>query len=89
MNSRLRNYGLWLSVLAFIPMLLEAFGINILPDNYDEIIKSFLGILVIAGILNNPQTSNRGYLDDKAKNIKPADKVKKDSEKGPEEENDA
>ncbi|MCT8977631.1 holin [Clostridium sp. CX1] len=62
--NRFRNYGLWLSIAAFIPMLLKAFGKDILPDNYDELINAFLSILVIAGILNNPQTNNRGFLDD-------------------------
>lgn len=65
MNNRFRNYGLWLSILAFIPLLLEALGLNVLPKNYNELITSFLGILVLAGILNDPTTQNKGYFDDK------------------------
>lgn len=64
MKNRLKNYGLWVSVLAFIPMVLEAFGVNLLPDNYDEIVKSLLSILVLAGLISNPSTENHGYLDD-------------------------
>lgn len=62
--SRLKNYGLWTSIIAFIPLVLEGFGVEILPDNYQAIATAFLGILVTAGILNNPTTSNKGFLDD-------------------------
>lgn len=64
--DRFKNYGLWVSIAAFIPMLLKAFGIDVIPDTYDEIVNSFLGILVLAGIISNPQTDNKGYLDDKS-----------------------
>lgn len=63
--SRFKNYGLWVSVAALIPMVLQGFGVKVLPDNYNEIITAVLGILVAAGILNNPTTDNKGYLDDK------------------------
>lgn len=62
--NRFKNYGLWLSIFAFIPLLLESFGLGVVPKNYSEIVNSFLGILVIAGILNNPSTQSKGYLDD-------------------------
>lgn len=65
--SRFKNYGLWVSIAAFIPMLLKGFGVNTIPDNYNEIVNSFLAILVLSGILSNPQTDNRGYLDDTEK----------------------
>ncbi|MBC2582643.1 hypothetical protein [Clostridium sp. DJ247] len=39
--------------------------IDILPANYNDLVNSLLGILVVAGILSNPQTENKGYLDDK------------------------
>jgi len=63
--NRFKNYGLWIAILAFIPLLLEALGLNILPKNYNELITSLLGILVLAGILNNPTTENKGFFDDK------------------------
>jgi uncharacterized membrane protein len=63
-KKRLRNYGLWVAVAAFIPMLLEAFGLDVLPENYNQIVKSFLGILVLLGIINNPTTENPGFKDD-------------------------
>lgn len=67
MNNRFKNYGLWVSIFAFIPLLLQGLNINILPDNYNEIVNSFLGILVLAGLLNNPDTDCKGFKDDKKK----------------------
>ncbi|GAA0176968.1 hypothetical protein SH2C18_02790 [Clostridium sediminicola] len=62
--DRFKNYGLWVSIAAFIPLILEAFGFKIMPGNYNEIINSLLGILVLAGIINNPQ-NGKGYLNEK------------------------
>ncbi|MEF9960034.1 MAG: holin [Niameybacter sp.] len=62
-NNRWRNYGLWVSVAAFIPLLLSSFGINILP-NYQEIVNALLAILVTAGILSNPTTNAHWFKDD-------------------------
>ena len=62
-KNRLKNYGLWVSVFAFIPMFLEGFGIDILPSNYNDLVTAFLGILVLLGIINNP-TSGTWYVDE-------------------------
>ncbi|WPC44651.1 holin [Clostridium sp. JS66] len=64
-NNRFKNYGLWVSIAAFIPLLLNSFGIDVLPKNYSDVVNALLAILVTAGILNNPQTESKGYLDDK------------------------
>lgn len=71
-KSRLSNYGLWVSIFALIPLLAQAFGYK-LPENYAQLINAILGILVVAGVLNNPSTINNGFLDDI---IKPAPVVK-------------
>lgn len=67
--KRCQNYGLWFSILAFIPLLadtLKVYDINIiLPGNYEGIVKALLGILVLGGILSNPTTENKGFKDDK------------------------
>lgn len=63
-NNRWKNYGLWLSIAAFIPLLLSSFGINMIP-NYQEIVNAFLALLVTAGIISNPTTKNLWYRDDK------------------------
>ncbi|MGL4345343.1 MAG: hypothetical protein ACRCTE_09105 [Cellulosilyticaceae bacterium] len=64
-TNRWKNYGLWVSVAALIPLVLSSFGIHIIP-NYQEIVNAVLAILVMAGIISNPTTASRGYLDDSA-----------------------
>lgn len=65
-KNRLRNYGLWVSVAALIPLLLSAFGINLInEDKYVQVINCILSILVALGLINNPDTNNRWYKDDK------------------------
>lgn len=63
--SRFKNYGLWISIAALIPMVLKGFNIDILPDNYQEVINAVLAILVMLGLINNPTTENKGFVDDK------------------------
>lgn len=65
--NKFKNYGLWVAIFAFIPVLLEALGMDILPQNYEEVIKGLLGILVLAGIISNPK-EGKGFID--TKNIK-------------------
>jgi uncharacterized membrane protein len=66
--NRFKNYALWLAIFAFIPLLadsLEVYNIQlILPGNYDKLVVAFLGILVLAGFLNNP-SSGTGFKDEK------------------------
>lgn len=76
-KSRLSNYGLWMAVAALIPLLAEAIGIKI-STNYNDIINSILGILVLLGIINNPTTKNHGLLDDVVKSVKVIKQVSKD-----------
>ncbi|QAA34036.1 phage holin [Clostridium manihotivorum] len=66
-KSRFRNYGLWVAIAALIPMVLQGFGLDILPSNYKDIINAILSILVMAGILNDPTTAAKWFLDDKKK----------------------
>lgn len=61
--ERFKNYGLWVSIAALIPLILQAFGISIIPD-YNQIVNAILSILVMAGILSNPTTDNKWYGDD-------------------------
>lgn len=66
-NSRFKNYALWVSIFSLIPLILEAIGVNIIPKNYNEIVTAVLGVLVMAGIISNPITENKWYLDDEKK----------------------
>lgn len=63
--SRFKNYGLWVSIFALIPLLLNVFGVKIISEEYTEITNAVLAILVTAGIISNPTTEAKWYLDDK------------------------
>ena len=64
-SNRFRNYGLWMSILALVPMILKMFGITIIPEEYKEVSMVILLILVSLGIINDPTTQYKGYRDDK------------------------
>lgn len=66
--SRFKNYGLWVSILALIPMILSAFGVNVVPEEYQVITNTILSILVALGIISNPTTESKWYIDDNDKN---------------------
>ncbi|MGL5677568.1 MAG: hypothetical protein ACRDDX_14255 [Cellulosilyticaceae bacterium] len=70
-KNRWRNYGLWVSIAAFIPLLLSSFGIHIIP-NYQTVVNAFLSILVVAGIISNPTTANLWFGDDTTKDDTPS-----------------
>ncbi|RAL27119.1 holin [Thermoflavimicrobium daqui] len=65
MHGRLRNYGFWVSMTAFIAIVAELFGVDFAKGNYNDFVNVLLSILVFFGILNDPTTENKGYLDDK------------------------
>jgi len=62
--SRFRNYGFWISVAALIPLVLNAFEVKFIPEEYESIVNAILAILVAAGIINNPTTENKWFGDD-------------------------
>lgn len=62
--SKYKNYGLWVSIAALIPLICEGYGLNILPKNYEEIITTLLAVLVALGVLSNPK-EGKGYIDEK------------------------
>jgi uncharacterized membrane protein len=65
MIARLKNYGLWIAVSAFALLVAQTAGLNITPEKWNGLVDGFLGILVLAGIINNPTTIARGFFDDK------------------------
>jgi uncharacterized membrane protein len=75
-KSRFNNYGFWVSIAALVPIILQGFGIDILPENYNTIINASLSVLVMMGLINNPTTDCKWFLDDK-NNIKITDESEK------------
>ncbi|WP_066894392.1 phage holin [Clostridium nigeriense] len=68
--SRFKNYGLWVSIIALIPMILNSFGIKVIPEEYQAVSNTVLSILVALGIISNPTTNCKWYVDDNSKNNK-------------------
>ena len=68
--SRFKNYGLWVSIIALIPMILNSFGIKVIPEEYQVVSNTVLPILVALGIISNPTTNCKWYVDDNSKNNK-------------------
>lgn len=67
-ENRFKNKVFWVSVFAFIPMIVEGLTTYdvfiLLPGNYEQLYMSLLSILILAGIVNNPDTKNAGFGDD-------------------------
>ncbi|KFX53895.1 holin [Clostridium botulinum] len=64
-KSRFKNYGLWVSIAALIPLILKCFGIEIIQREYQQIVQAILSILVMLGIVSNPTTDTKWFNDDK------------------------
>lgn len=68
--SRFKNYGLWVSILSLIPLVLHAFGVNVVAEEYQAITNTVLTILVALGVVSNPTTTSKWFVDDKAEQVK-------------------
>ncbi|OKP85835.1 phage holin [Paenibacillus sp. P32E] len=69
MNSKWRNYGLWVSLTVAVLLGVQTtgaiFGVQLAPEKYDEVttaVNALLGVLVVLGILSNPE-AGKGYTD--------------------------
>lgn len=62
---RLQNYGLWVAIAAFIALALEVAGVKFDLGKFNVVVNSFLGLLVLLGVISNPTTENKGFADDK------------------------
>lgn len=65
--KRFKNVGLWVSIAALVALILQNAGVHINLGQYNEIVNKVLELLVFLGILNNPVTDNKGFLDDQNK----------------------
>jgi uncharacterized membrane protein len=63
---RLQNYGTISALVSWLYSVLEMSGtIDLTSDQYELYVVGFLNVLVLLGIVNNPTTKNKGFLDDK------------------------
>jgi uncharacterized membrane protein len=65
MKKRITSKATWVSLAALVPVVLQIFGVDILPKDYASISNTILSLLVAFGVLNNPTTEGKWYLDDK------------------------
>ncbi|SDZ01194.1 phage holin [Thermoactinomyces sp. DSM 45892] len=66
-NNRWKNGGMWISLTGLVFLFLQNIGVDVSPVKQGAIttlIDSIVGLLVVLGILNNPTTGNKGFLDD-------------------------
>lgn len=77
MNSRFKNYGLWIALFALLNLFLTDSGIII--EHYQQYVDLIMYILIAVGIVINPSlgTGFKDYVPDVIK-----DKVEKVEDKG-------
>lgn len=62
MKEKFRNYGLWISLISAVLMILQSIGLKFDLPYINEVITSILGVLVALGIISNP-SDGTGYSD--------------------------
>jgi len=62
-KNRLRNRGLWMSMLALIGIVVVNVT-KLTTDQWTIIYTAGLGVLVALGLVNDPTTENCGLKDD-------------------------
>jgi Bacteriophage holin. len=53
-KEKLKNYGFWLSLTGAVVFFLQACGIKVNVPLVDGAVSAFCGILIVLGIINNP-----------------------------------
>lgn len=53
--ARFKNYGLWVAVASLGLLVIQALGLPIIEDKYNEIVNAVLTVLVLAGVVNSPR----------------------------------
>lgn len=65
-TQRFKNYGFWIALASFVILVLQQAGLGIDVGKYNEILFALLNVLVLAGIINDPNTTDSlGFADDK------------------------
>lgn len=56
LKARLKNKFFWISMSSAIALLIQQLGLNIIPDNYSDIVNTLLSILTMLGVVVDPST---------------------------------
>ena len=62
-KNRIKNYALWLSLVALLTNL-ALNGYVELPENFESVATALLNMLMVLGILNNPSTESQNIFID-------------------------
>lgn len=62
-HNRIKNYALWISVIALL-VNLAINGYIELPANFESVATAILNLLMVLGILNNPSTQSQNIFID-------------------------
>ncbi|MFC7440357.1 phage holin [Laceyella putida] len=62
--KRLGNWGFIASSVAFAALVARLFGVEFVGEDVQTTVDVVLSILVALGLINDPTTNNKGYLDD-------------------------
>jgi uncharacterized membrane protein len=53
MQNRFKSWALWVAVASFVALFIKTVWNYEIP-NFDALVNGLLGVLVLAGIVNNP-----------------------------------
>lgn len=56
LKARLKNKAFWVAIASAMTLLAQQLGLNVIPENYTEIVNSVLGILTMLGIIVDTST---------------------------------
>lgn len=68
-KNRFRNKTFLLALAAFVALMSKQFNLFELPPNYDEIVNAGLGLLVMLGIVSNPQEAVKEDIEEIADEV--------------------
>lgn len=53
---RLRSKVFWLSAVSLIVLFLQQLGLNVVPENWEDLLSTVLKFMVLVGVINDPTT---------------------------------
>ncbi|AQR98100.1 phage holin [Clostridium saccharoperbutylacetonicum] len=63
LKSRLKNKAFWVYIVSTLVTLTQLFGVKVFPDNWQTILNTVLGLLVVMGVIVDNSTT--GFSDNK------------------------
>lgn len=57
LKARLKNKAFWVAIASAVVLLAQQLGLNIVPNNYSDIVNSILSILTMVGIVVDTSTT--------------------------------